>query len=188
DLYSYDFASGRATRLTNRAGDEELATFSPDGRTVAFVRGHNLFAVDVAGARERALTTDGSKDIFNGQLDWLYQEEVYGRGNFQGFWWSPDSSRVAFLRLDDRRVPESTVTDHIPYRPELEVTDYPKAGDPNPLVRLGISSVTAGAPVWTDVSTSATSEYLIVDVDWTPDSQRVVYQIQDREQTWLDLN
>ena len=81
---------------------------------VAFVRDHNLFAVDVAGARERALTTDGGKDIFNGQLDWLYQEEIYGRGDFQGFWWSPDSSRVAFLQLDERPVPEYTVTDHIP--------------------------------------------------------------------------
>ena len=70
----------------------------------------------------------------------------------------------------------------------LEVTDYPKAGDPNPLVKLGISSVTGGAAVWTDVSPSATSEFLIVGVSWTPDAQRVVYQIQDREQTWLDLN
>src|SRR5436190_10573016 len=61
DLYYYEFATGRATRLTNKAGDEELATFSPDGRMVAFVREHNLFAVDVARARERALTADGSK-------------------------------------------------------------------------------------------------------------------------------
>ena len=134
------------------------------------------------------LTTDGGREILNGKLDWLYQEEIYGRDRFRGYWWSPDSARIAFLQLDERPVPEYTVVDHIPYRPLLEVTDYPKAGDPNPLVKLGISSVSGGAPVWTDVSTSATSEYLIVDVDWAPDSQRVVYQIQDREQTWLDLN
>ena len=82
--------------------------------------------------REQALTTDGNDQILNGKLDWLYQEEIYGRGRFRGYWWSPDSSRVAFLQLDERPVPEYTVIDHIPYRPTLEVTDYPKAGDPNP--------------------------------------------------------
>jgi len=188
DLYFYDMGVAKALRLTTASGTEEEATFSPDGKLVAFVRGNNLFVVDLATQRERALTSDGARDIFNGKLDWLYQEEIYGRDNFRGYWWSPDSARIAFLQLDERPVPEYTVVDHIPYRPTLEVTDYPKAGDANPLVKLGISSATGGTPVWTDVSPSAASEYLIVDVDWTPDSQRVVYQIQDREQTWLDLN
>jgi len=188
DLYFYDMTVAKALRLTTAPGTEEEATFSPDGKLVAFVRGNNLFVVDLAGQRERALTSDGGRQIFNGKLDWLYQEEIYGRDEFRGYWWSPDSARIAFLQLDERPVPEYTVVDHIPYRPTLEVTDYPKAGDANPLVKLGISSATGGTPVWTDVSPSAASEYLIVDVDWTPDSQRVVYQIQDREQTWLDLN
>jgi dipeptidyl-peptidase-4 len=188
DLYFYDIAVAKASRLTTGSGEEDVATFSPDGKLVAFVRANNLYVVDLAGQRERALTTDGTKDIFNGKLDWLYQEEIYGRDQFRGYWWSPDSRRVAFLQLDERPVPEYTVVDHIPYRPTLEVTDYPKAGDPNPLVKLGISSVSSGAPVWADTSVSATTEFLIVDVDWTPDSQRVVYQVQDREQTWLDLN
>jgi dipeptidyl-peptidase-4 len=188
DLYYYEFGSARAARLTSQPGDEELATFSPNGRTVAFVRAHNLFTVDIAGAREHALTTDGSKDIFNGQLDWLYQEEIYGRGNFQGFWWSPDSSRLAFLQLDERPVPEYTVTDHIPYRPTLEVTDYPKAGDPNPGVRLGIVPAAGGHVTWADAAAYAGTEILIVEVSWTPDSRFVEHQVQNREQTWLDMN
>jgi dipeptidyl-peptidase-4 len=188
ELYVYDIGAAKASRLTNAMGEEEEATFSPDGKLVAFVRANNLHVVDVASQRERAITSDGTREILNGKLDWLYQEEIYGRDQFRAYWWSPDSARVAFLQLDERPVPEYTVVDHIPYRPALEVTDYPKAGDPNPLVKLGMSSVSGGTPVWVDVSPSATSEYLIVDVDWTPDSQRVVYQIQDREQTWLDLN
>jgi dipeptidyl-peptidase-4 len=188
DLYYYDFASGRAARLTNAPGEEELADFSPNGQMVAFVRDHNLYAVDVSGTRERALTSDGSKELFNGQLDWLYQEEIYGRGNFKGFWWSPDSSRVAFLQLDERPVPEYTVTDHIPYRPALEVTDYPKAGDPNPGVRLGVVAAEGGATTWVDASRYTGTEILIVEVSWTPDSRTVEHQIQDREQTWLDMN
>ena len=187
DLYVYAFG-GAAVRLTTAAGPEEEATFSPDGRRVAFVRAHNLYAVDVAGQKEIAVTTDGSAETLNGKLDWLYQEEIYGRGRFRGYWWSPDSTRLAFLQLDERPVPEYTVVDDISYRPIVEVTDYPKAGDPNPTVRLAVASVTGGAPVWTRLESYAGVDVLIVDVDWTPDSRHVAFQVQDREQTWLDLN
>lgn len=188
DLYFYDFASGRASRLTTAPGAEDEATFSPDGRLVAFVRAHNLFVVDVASARELPLTTDGNDQILNGKLDWLYQEEIYGRGRFRGYWWSPDSSRVAFLQLDERPVPEYTVIDHIPYRPTLEVTDYPKAGDPNPQVKLGVVRVAGGNARWVDLSGYSATDILIVNVDWTPSSSEVLFQVQDREQTWLELN
>ena len=187
DLAYYDVPSDVARLLTRTPGAEENATFSPDGRLVAFVRDHNLFIVDVAEPRERALTRDGSPHILNGVLDWLYQEEIYGRGRFQGYWWSPDSSRVAYLQLDEQRVPTYTVTDHIPYRPLLEVTPYPKAGDPNPLVKLGVVKVAGGKTTWIDPEAYRDAEILIVNVGWTPDSRQVIHQVQNREQTWLDL-
>ncbi len=186
DLYLYEFGAARAVRLTTAAGDEEEGTFSPDGRLLAFVRANNLFVVDTATQVERALTDDGGAEILNGKLDWLYQEEIYGRGRFRGYWWSPDSARLAFLQLDERPAPEYTVVDHIPYRPALEVTDYPKAGDPNPKVRLGVAAVSGGTPLWMDTSGYG-GDFLIVNVDWTPDSEGVVHHVQDREQTWLDL-
>ncbi len=188
DLYFYDFGSGQAARLTATPGEEEVATFSPDGHSVAFVRNNNLFVVDVAARREVALTTDGNADLLNGKLDWLYQEEIYGRGRFRGYWWSPDSSRIAFLQLDEHPVPKYTVIDHIPYRPATEVTPYPKAGDPNPLVKLAVSRVAGGDPSWVDLGAYSAIGFLIVDVDWAPDAHDVVFQVQDREQTWLDLN
>jgi dipeptidyl-peptidase 4 len=188
DLYWYEFASNRAARLTSAAGVEEEASFSPDGQRVAFVRSHNLFVVDVAARREQALTSDGSSEILNGKLDWLYQEEIYGRGRFRAYWWSPDSQRIAFLQLNERPVPEYTVVDHIPYRPELEVTDYPKAGDANPTVKLGLAPAAGGAASWVDLSAYASSEFLIVNVGWSPARSQLVFQAQDREQTWLDLN
>ena len=186
DLYFYDVPTARASRLTATSGIEEEATFSPDGQLVAFVRAHNLYVIDIATQKERALTNDGGREILNGKLDWLYQEEIYGRDRYRGYWWSPDSARVAFLQLDERPVPEYTVVDHIPYRPALEVTDYPKAGDPNPTVKLGVAKASGGTPSWIDLA--AYTDFLIVNVDWTPDSRHVVNQIQDREQTWLDLN
>ena len=188
DLYVYDFTRNTTTRVTTGQGQEHEAAFSPDGRRIAFVRDNNLFVADTTTAGERALTTDGGAAILNGRLDWLYQEEIYGRGRFRAFWWSPDSRQLAFLRLDERPVPEYTVVDHLPYRPSLEVTDYPKAGDPNPLVTLGVVSAEAGAVRWADLNAYKDDEILIVNVGWTPDSSQVVHQVQNRQQTWLDLN
>ncbi|HKP71423.1 MAG TPA: DPP IV N-terminal domain-containing protein, partial [Pyrinomonadaceae bacterium] len=188
DLFYYEFGSASAWRLTNSPDEEVGETFSPDGRMVSYVRGNNIYIVDLAAQKERALTSDGSPKILNGRLDWVYQEELYGRGNFEAYWWSPDSTQIAYLRLDENPVHEFTVVDHIPVRQELEVTPYPKAGDPNPLVQLGVVNASGGATRWVDTYKYQPADLLVVRVGWTPDSRRVVYQAQNREQTFLDLN
>jgi dipeptidyl-peptidase-4 len=195
DLYHYDLLSGRARRLTRAEGEEQEATVSPGSRQVAFVRANDLYTVAIPSENspdvepvERRLTTDGSSEILNGRLDWVYQEEVYGRGHYRAYWWSPDAQQLAFLRLDEKGVPRYTLVDDIPYRPEVEVYPYPKAGDPNPTVRLGIVPVGGGDVRWVDLGKYAGQEFLIVDVAWMPDGKRVTFQVQDREQTWLDLN
>ena len=188
DLYLYDFGTGEARRLTDVPGLEEEASFSPDGESVAFVRGNDLYVVRVKKPRERAITKDGNERTLNGRLDWVYQEEIYGRGNFRGYWWSPDSTRLAFLRLDERSVPRFTRIDRIPYHPIPETGPYPKAGDANPVVRLGIAVASNGKSQWVDLSAYVGSEILVVKVGWSADSRSLVYQVQNRQQTWLDLN
>jgi dipeptidyl-peptidase-4 len=101
DLWHYDVAEGVLTRLTNNKESELEEDFSPDGKWVSFVRGNNLFVVDVVKADEKQLTRDGGEKIFNGYLDWVYEEELYGRGQKRAYWWSPDSKSIAFLRLDE---------------------------------------------------------------------------------------
>lgn len=187
DLFFYR-QGGSAVRLTMDPDSEVGEDLSPDGRTVAFVRNNDLHLVDVATLRERQLTQGGDSEHFNGRLDWVYQEEIYGRGNFKGFWWSPDSQKIAFLRLDESKVREFTVVDHIPNRGLSEITNYPKAGDANPTVQLGVISVAGGPITWVDLAPYTSVEPLIVRVGWTPDSSHVAYQVQNREQTWLDLN
>ncbi len=188
DLYLYTFATGQVTRLTYETGVEEEVSFSPDDRLVAYIRGNNLYTVEVANPREVALTTDGTPKILNGRLDWVYEEEIYGRGLHRAYWWSPDSSRIAFLRLDDTPVPTFTVVDHIPYELNVERRDYPKAGDPNPIATLGVVRAGGGAAGWVDTRKYSAADHLIVGVSWTPDSRRVVYEVQDRTQTWMDLD
>jgi len=186
DLYFCNLDGAKPVRLTKTPGTKELVTFSPDGQFVAFVRQNNLYVVDIATQSERALTTDGGNLISNGKADWVYFEEIFDR-NWRAYWWSPDSKQIAFLRFDDTPVHKFTVLDHIPIRQNVETTAYPKAGDPNPLVKLGIVAV-AGAPVrWVDLSNYSETASLLIRVAWTPDSQKVFFYVQDRAQTWLDV-
>jgi len=186
DLFVWDFSTETLTRLTHGPEDEELARFSPDSRSVAFVRDADLYVVDLAGGEVR-LTTNGGENTLNGKLDWVYQEEIYGRGNYQAHWWSPDSRSIAFLQSDERDVPRFTVVDHVPFRPPLEVYPYPKAGDPNPRVRLGVAEANGGGITWIDPGLYGHAEILIVNVTFSPDGD-VWYQVQDRRQTFLDLH
>ncbi|MEO7971044.1 MAG: S9 family peptidase [bacterium] len=189
DLYYYEFGSDKAVRITKNPNDEEVGeTFSPDDKMIGFVRMNDMFVFDLARGTERRLTNGGGPKILNGRLDWVYQEELYGRGNFEAYWWSPDSKMLAYLRLDENPVHEFTVVDHIPYHQTVEETPYPQAGDPNPLVQLGVVNADGGATRWIDNSKYTPADLLIVRVSWSPDNRRVVYQAQNREQTFLDLN
>jgi dipeptidyl-peptidase-4 len=187
DLYVWLAKSDKVVRLTNTPdAAEEEPSFSPDGKRVAFVRGNDLYVCDIDPPAERRLTRDGSASVINGRLDWLYQEEVYGRGNFRGYWWSPDSDEIAFLQLDEKGVPLWTLVDDVPGSPAIESAPYPRAGEENPKARLGIVSASRPEVHWVDLMKYALSEPLLVDVTWL-DETRVGFQIQDREQSWLEL-
>jgi dipeptidyl-peptidase-4 len=188
NLFYYRFGADRADRLTKTSEPQVGEEFSPDGKMVSFVRNFDIYVVDIERRREWALTTNGSATLLNGRLDWMYQEEIYGRGNFKGYWWSPDSTKLAFVSLDESEVKDFPLTDHIPPHPTLEVTKYPLAGDPNPKARLGIVNAFGGEITWVDTTKYESIDFLLVRVTWSPDSKQVVYQIQDREQRWLDLN
>ncbi|MEB0215755.1 MULTISPECIES: S9 family peptidase [unclassified Undibacterium] len=185
DLWLVDLAAAAVRRLTyspEQSKDEAL--LSPDGQAVAYLKGNDLYLSDVASAKETRLTSGGSASNLNGRHDWVYMEEIYGRGTMRAFWWSPDSQRLAFLNFDESRVPLYTLSaDH--RNPSTSVaTRYPQAGDPNPVVRLGVVDLT-GQVSWS-ANPYGSAETLIVQVGWTPDG-RLLASWQDRAQTWLDL-
>jgi dipeptidyl aminopeptidase/acylaminoacyl peptidase len=187
DLYYAEISGQRALRLTSTPEPEELSEFSPDGKFVAFVRDYDLHVVDVASGRERALTTGGDAVRRNGMADWVYYEEVYNR-NWKAYRFSPDSQHLAFMHFDDTHVPEFPIVNGVPVRAEVERERYPKAGEPNPNVRLGIVSVAGGGVRWIEPADYPLDGLLLTQFGWKGDSQVLWFCTQDRTQTWLDLH
>lgn len=185
DLYVARLDGGRALRLTSTPGPEQYPTFSPDGKFVAYVRNHDLYVADVASGTERALTGGGSASLRRGEADWVYFEEVFNR-NWKAYWWSPDGSRVAFLEFDDAPVGDHALLDDSASRRQVERTPYPRAGEPNPRVRVGVTTVGGGPVRFADLADYSEGSYLVTDVGWWPDG-RVRFYVQDRAQTWLDV-
>jgi len=187
DLYYCRLDGSEARRLTHSDAPEKYPTFSPSGTSIAFVRQGNLYVVDIDTASERALTQDGGGAILNGEADWVYYEEVLNRAAPQMFWWSPDSRHLALMRFDDTRVNAYTVVNNVTNNQDVEVAAYPKAGDLNPDIKLGVVSATGGNVRWIDLEDYLPGSYLITRVGWFSDSQRVYFYLQDRAQTWLDF-
>src|SRR5262249_24930584 len=157
-------------------------TFSPDGRFVAFVRDNDLWVVDLPTQAERALTTGGSETLRHGKADWVYFEEIFSR-NWQTYWWSPDSNRIAFFETDHSPVRPPTLVDSISAGRKVEQTPYPKPGEPNPNVRLGVVSAAGGPARYVDLSDYLDGNYLISHVGWWPDGSKLYAYVQDRAQT-----
>jgi len=182
DLYLLDLAAGRFDRLTRTPEKKSVARLSPDGSRVAFVRGNDLWVYDVASKTEKRLTTDGGADVLNGALSWVYWEEIFNH-NEAGYWWSDDSKAIAFLRTDETGVDEVGFQQYATAVPAIVNQRYPKAGNRNPVVRLGIADLSSGKTAWMD---TAAFEY-VLDVRWLPGSRAVAVQTTDRPQTTLDL-
>ena len=189
----YDLKSQTSRRLLPEpaASAESEATLddakiSPDGRWVSFIRNHDLWVVSVATGQPRQLTRGGTDELRNGELDWVYPEEL----DIQtAHWWSPDSTKIAFLQLDQSPVGKYPLVDELAYEGKLTEMRYPVAGSPNPVARVGVVPV-AGGPVQSEVrwmDTGADKSVLLARVNWLRDSRRLAIQRLTRVQNRLDL-
>src|SRR5713226_9330297 len=155
-LWYYSLDTGTAVQLTSSPDPSQDPKFSPDGKRLAYVRKHNLYVHPVSGEQgEYQLTRDESKDkdkknkkedkILNGEVDWVYAEELAVRSNY---FWSPEGHDILYLQMDETRVPTYPITDWMPTHPKVDAEKYPKAGDPNPVVRLGVVGSERGKTRW----------------------------------------
>jgi len=186
DLYYYSLESKKLKRLTATPEEEKNPRFSPNGRYIAFTRKHNLYLLNVESRLEYQFTSDGSDTIYNGWASWVYYEEILGRSSrYAAFWWSPDSSRIAFLRFDDRPVPTFPLFRARGTHGELEIERYPKAGDQNPKVRLGVVAVPRGKVVWADIDEE--SDHYATWPFWFTDSSKLTFQWMNRDQNNIKI-
>ncbi len=158
------------------------AKISPDGRWVSFVRNSDLWVVNVAAGEEKQLTHGGREELMKGQLDWVYPEELDIR---TAYWWSPDSSQIAYLQMDERPVTKYPLVDFLSYTGATQMMRYPKAGDANPIVRVGVVPVAGGSTRWMD--TGGDSNIYIARVQWLRDSKRLAIERLNRAQNKLEL-
>ena len=167
DLYLYLTKTQTFRRLTATPEEEKNPRLSPDSRYLAYTRANNLYAFDFDSGLEYQITADGSETIYNGWASWVYYEEILGRGSqYSAFWWSPDSRKIAFLRFDDSPVPLFPIFRSSGVHGELEKERYPKSGDPNPKVKLGIVALPENKVVWADFDENA--DHYVAWPSWLP--------------------
>ncbi len=155
--------------------------FSPDYKHRAFTRDYNLYVKDLED-REKSLTTDGHKDLRNGFPDWVYPEEL---SQYDAFWWSPDSKKIAFMQFDESPVTKYPIVHDINPAPELEMQSYPKAGANNPIVSLFIADIKSGKT--TRIKTGMETNVYFLRGKWTPDSEEFTFQKLNRLQNIIEL-
>ena len=161
-------------------------TFSPDSSKLAFTRDNDLYVVDIATGAEKRLTTDGSDLIMNGYASWVYYEEIFGRPSmYRAFWWSPDSRKLGFYRFDNTDVPMFPIYSPFGQDGKLNRTRYPKAGEPNPRVRVGIVGADGGDIVWADFDEN--DDQYFGTPFWGADSREFFVSREPRIQNTLDL-
>src|SRR2546428_451347 len=180
ELFWYDLKAKSAKKLLGEANgkassretaDIDDAKISPDARWVSFLRDHDLWVVSAAGGEPRQLTRGGSDELRNGELDWVYPEEL---DLATAYWWAPDSSRLALLRLDERAVQKYPLVDALPYVAAVTEEHFPEAGSPNPVARVGVADVAGGDVRWMDTGGDPT--VLLARGAWLPGSRRLAIQ------------
>ena len=178
----FDLKSQTARTLVSGKAAIADPKISPDGRSVSFVRNHNLWLVTVSDGKERALTQGGAEEILKGELDWVYPEELEIK---TAYWWAPDSSSIAYLEMDERKVAQYPLVDFSSYDGGAEMERYPVAGGANPVVRVLVASANGGEPRVMD--TGAETDIYLPRVNWLTDSKHLAIQRLNRAQDTLDL-
>ncbi|NIP80706.1 MAG: alpha/beta fold hydrolase, partial [Gemmatimonadetes bacterium] len=179
DFYIYSLDT---ETLRMGAKDARTADLSPDGTRLGFERGGNLYVVDLETSRETQLTDVDGDSVFNGVFDWVYEEEF---GFAQAWKWSPDSRRIAYWQTDERGVPVIQLTDWEDQHPDWFRINYPKVGDENPEVRIGVVDVGSGETRWLD--TGLEEEHYIPRIYWTSDPNTLAVVTLNRPQNHLRL-
>jgi len=191
EYYVWNSVTEELTQLSDK-GAQQVATFSPDGTRVAYVRNNNIFVKSLKFGSTTQVTNDGKEnEIINGIPDWVYEEEF---GFNKALWWSPDSKFIAFVRFDETKVPEFTMPMYAGAKPTLEdnklypgeyTFKYPKAGETNSEVAVNVYEIRSKTTITVDVGEK--SDIYVPRLKWTPDANDLVVMRLNRHQNKLDI-
>ncbi|MFC1619770.1 S9 family peptidase [Candidatus Neomarinimicrobiota bacterium] len=180
--FIHDRKTGLSRRLTLNNSPQSNATFSPDSRMVAYVMKNDLYVTDLATGSTRQLTKDGSEAIINGRTDWLYEEEFSFTRAYE---WSPDSRFILYLRFNQGHMRTYPLIDEMQQYPRQTTVRYPKVGERNSLVQVGVVDVKRGRTRWMDAGPE--TDIYIPRIYWTGRENQVAYYRLDRKQQQLEL-
>jgi len=182
DFYIYDVKSKKIEQLSKN-GLMQLAEFSPDGKRIAFFRDNNLFIKELNSVEEIQITFDGKKnEIINGAPDWVYEEEF---GFNKGYVWSPDGSKIAYMKFNESKVKTYTLTYFDNLYPSLYEYKYPKAGEDNSIVSVHFYDINTKQTVNADLG-KETNQY-IPRLKWTEDPSKLAIIRLNRLQNKVDV-
>lgn len=177
DYYLYSVEEDSLQLL---AKDARTAELSPDGSKIGYERDGDLFVYDLENQQETRLTHSAKDFYYNGRFGWVYEEEF---GLAQAWQWSPDSKHIAFWQTDEREVPIFQMTNYESQHPEYEEIPYPKVGDVNPTVRIGVINIENRDNKWMDIPEGG----YIPRLYWTARSNQLAIVHLNREQNHLQL-
>lgn len=178
DYYIYS-VEDKSLKLV--AKDAFTAEVSPDGSKVGYEREGNLYAYDLASKKETQLTNDAREHVYNGRFGWAYEEEF---GLAQAWIWSHDSQYIAYWQSDESEVPIFQMTDYAGKHADYTEIPYPKVGDANPKVKIGVVNVAQKSQQWMDVSLD---DGYIPRLYWTSKEGQLAIVHLNRKQNHLQL-
>ena len=159
-LWMYDLSNGTGVEIgfTGEASGDD-PKFSPNGEEISFIRNHGLAIVKLRDRATQAneIAPAPNEAIFNGEVDWVYKEELDVRSNY---FWSPDSKNLAFLQMNETQVPLYPIVDWIPTHAGVALQRYPQPGDPNPNVRVGVIGAGGGRVTWIKLPIQPGEDYV----------------------------
>ena len=189
-LFVYDVVAQTLQRVTPEGHEYRNVKWSPDSRSLGYVREDDLYTLALDTGVETRLTDTARAQVYNGRLGWVYEEEI---DLADGWAWSPNGSRIAYYQQDETAVPQIDLPNYDALHMTPRETRYPKAGDPNPLVKIGVldlppdSGANASVPETHWIDLGAETDIYISRMQWTPDSARLLLQRIPRLQNRLDL-